>query len=298
MLCQSRELVYVHEPFNPGLWPRWFPTPLPYRNLYVCAENEATYLDPVAAVLARRTPKRGVLQDRRRPADVARFFRHVGAREVARIRRGATLVKDPIALFSAPWLAQRFDLDVVVMIRQPVAYAGSIVRLRWAFDFRNWRDQPLLMRDLLAPYEREINAMADSPGDLIDQAILRWNAQYHAVDQMRRGHPNWLFVNYEELASEPHAGYVTLFEQLGLRFNSHAARQVQRYSSEHNVKEVPTAEKGTLRRDSRAALDTWRHRLSEDDVRRVVDGTAEVADRLARHSTSLLPSTRPDSSGV
>ena len=298
MLCQSRELVYVHEPFNPGVWPSWFPDPLPYRNLYVCADNEAGYLGAVQNILERRTPKRGVLRDRHGPADVVKFVRHAGARELGRWRKGATLLKDPIAVFSAPWLADRFDLDVIVMIRQPVAYAGSIVRLRWAFDFNNWRDQPLLMRDFLAPFEREISAMADDPGDLVDQANLKWNAVYHATDVMRATHPNWMFVNYEELASEPMAGYRKMYEQLGLRFDARVARQIERYSSDENVKDVPSTDKGTLRRDSRAALDTWRHRLSEDDVRRVLDGTAEVAARLARHSTPLLPSSGPEGSGA
>ncbi len=65
-------------------------------------------------------------------------------------RRGATpLVKDPIALFSAEWLAATFDMRVLVMIRHPAAFAASIRRRGWRHRFADFLEQPLLMRDLL-----------------------------------------------------------------------------------------------------------------------------------------------------
>ena len=63
--------------------------------------------------------------------------------------RHLELLKDPIALFSTPWLVDRFNVHAVVMIRHPAAYVSSVSRLGWRFDFGYLLGQDLLMRDLL-----------------------------------------------------------------------------------------------------------------------------------------------------
>lgn len=282
MLCLSRELAYVHEPFNPGIWPRWMPERLPFRNLYICSENEGSFLGPVRDVIERRFPWRQQIGDIRSMGGAARLLRDGLRHRVDRFGARATLVKDPIAVFSAEWLADRFDLDVVVMVRGPVAFASSVKRLAWAFDFGQWARQERLMADHLGEFGDAIERAAEEPPDLLDQAILSWNATYAYVERMRRAHSDWHVVDYEDLAASPSSGFRGLYAGLGLRFDDRAAAGVARHSDEGNVKEVPAGDKGGIRRDSRAALDTWRGRLTPDEVARVEEGTREVAERLGR----------------
>ncbi|MGQ0830654.1 MAG: sulfotransferase [Microthrixaceae bacterium] len=280
MLCLSRELTYVHEPFNPGIWPRWTAEPIPYRNLYVCAENGHTYEAQIRDVLEQRFPFARQLRDVRSARDAARLARDGIRHRVDRAASRSTLMKDPIAVFSAEWLADRFDMAVVMMVRSPVAFAGSVKRLSWKFDFGQWARQPLLLRDHLGEFGEEIRRAADAPPDILTQAILTWNATYAYVDRMRAAHPDWHIVSYEDLAGAPTAGFESLFHDLGLTFDERAATGVVRHSDHRNTDTVSPRDKGGIRRDSTAALDTWQHRLTPEEVERVEHGTKAVAARL------------------
>lgn len=280
MLCLSRELTYIHEPFNPGIWPRWWPAPVPFRNLYVTADNEAPYLEPARAMLARRFPVRPQLGEVRSPRDAARLAREGARHALGRARPRATLVKDPIAVFSSSWLADRFGVTVVMMVRGPRAFAGSIKRLGWGFDFTQWTAQPLLMRDHLAPFAEEIHRATAERLSLVEQAILTWNVTYAYIDQMRVAHPDWHLVEYETLAAAPSEGFRALYGQLDLCFDDRVARGVAAHSDERNRREVPAGDKGGIRRDSAGALDTWQMRLTPDEVDLVDEGTSVVAGRL------------------
>jgi hypothetical protein len=46
MLCLSRQLGYIHEPFNPSRWPGWASEPFPHELVYINSDNEAKY-DPI-----------------------------------------------------------------------------------------------------------------------------------------------------------------------------------------------------------------------------------------------------------
>ena len=85
-----------------------------------------------------------------------------------------TLVKDPIAVFSAEWLAERFNMDVVIIIRHPAAFVDSIRERNWTHDFNHFLKQPLLLEEHLSPFKEEIIEFTRRPYDILDQAILLW----------------------------------------------------------------------------------------------------------------------------
>jgi hypothetical protein len=197
-----------------------------------------------------------------------------------RLRGARPLLKDPIALMSAEWLAERFRVQPVVMIRHPAAFAGSLLRVDWPrFDFRNWSDQPLLLRDLAGPYEGQIRAFAGgAEHDRIDEAILMWNVMHHVVGLYRDRHPDWSFVRHEDLSEEPVKGFRDLYERLGLVWDPVAEAAIARSSTDHGRREVPAHLHRTVRRDSRAARWTWLRRLTPQERERVREGTGEVAE--------------------
>ena len=291
MLSHAGSLHQVYEPFNPGLWPRWTATPIPHRNLYLCAENEGPWVEEISDVLARRRALRAQVGDVRSPRDAGRLARDAGRSVARHAQRGQTLLKDPIAVFSTPWLADRFGLSVVAMIRNPAAFASSIKRLEWRFDFRNWLDQELLMRDLLHPFEDEIKAMVDHPADLVDQAILLWRVHYAVIDRFRAEHPEWHFVRMEDLAADPVAGFRDLYGRLGLDFHADAEARITSDNAPGNVTEVASKDTGTVRRDSRAAATAWKHRLDADEFARVRDGVADIAPRFYEPHEWAMEST-------
>lgn len=277
MLCASREAGYVHEPFNPSRSPGWFPHPFPYWFMYVTEENESPYARAVEDLLSFRYPLRRSLARTRSARGLARQVPEITRSVAYRVGRRRTLVKDPMALFSAEWLARRFGMEVVVMIRHPAAFVGSIKKLNWGFDYeRNWLAQDLLMRDLLAPWRASFTGYRGEV-DLVGEGIVMWNAMYDVVRGYRERHPEWHFVRYDDLADDPVRGFRDLYGRLGLRWDGRARAEVERSASSANVKDVPAWRRRAIRRDSRAAKRTWSRRLTPDEVRRVRTGVAEVA---------------------
>src|SRR5664280_860143 len=136
-----------------------------------------------------------------------------------------------MALFSAQWLAGRFDMNVVLMIRHPAAVASSLRQLSYTSvnvprilsDILN---QPLLIRDHLSPFEAEIKELAVPGQDALDQAALLWKLFYHVVLKYKEQNPNWIFVRYMDLAHDPVNVFREVFRQLDLEFGDREARQI------------------------------------------------------------------------
>jgi hypothetical protein len=282
MLCQSNELRYIHEPFNSSNWPRLLGIRLGGHYTYVCAENEGRYVGPVADVLRSRPRLARQALEVRGKRDVLRLGRHTVDALDGVVRRRRPLLKDPIALFSTPWLADRFNVQPVVMIRHPAAYVSSVSRLGWRFDFSYLLGQDLLMRDLLGDFRGEITAMA-AKGDAatpFEQAMLLWRLKYAVVDRWREERPEWVFLRYEDLAADPLVGFEQLYGRLGLTFDARAAAGIESFTGEGNAKERPTTEAHNVKRDSRAARWAWLKRLSADEIGRIREGVGAISDRF------------------
>jgi hypothetical protein len=278
MLCASGEAGYIHEPFNIDHVPGWGAARFPYWWQYICHENEAPFIDPVRDILSFRYPLRSQLRYARRPRSAARLVRDWTRSLADRGRRALPLMKDPIAFFSTEWLAERFEVTPVVMIRHPAAFVGSIVRYGHAFDFREWTRQPLLMRDALAPFATQVHGYADSPPDLIDQAVLMWNAIYGVAKRYRHDHPGWAFVRHEDLSLRPEDGFRSLYLALGLDWNERAESRIRDHStSEGSRLHIPWREPADVKRSSRSQVRTWQRRLSAEEIDRVHAGVEEIA---------------------
>lgn len=116
------------------------------------------------------------------------------------------LLKDPLALLSAGWLHERYGMRVVCMIRNPLAFVGSLKKAGWTFDFHNLSRQEELMRDVLYPFGEEIRRACEEPGDLVEGGALTWNVLHHVILAYQERYPSWAFVRYEDLAADPYPG--------------------------------------------------------------------------------------------
>jgi Sulfotransferase family len=277
MLASSGEAAYIHEPFNPDRKPGWGAGRIPYWYLYVTRANESFYLPVMHDVMALRYPLRPNLREVTGVRRAALLASDLGRNVVARARGLRPLMKDPLALFSAEWLAQRFDMRVVVMIRHPAAFVSSIERLGWRFRFRGWLAQGSLLRDWLHPFEAEMHRCWLGDVDLVDQGIVMWNAMHHVIREYRRRHPSWIFLRHEDLAAAPQEGFERLFAEFGLRWDARVAARVKSYSSGGNPVDVARWRHSSLRRDSVATVGAWRRRLSTEDIARVRAGVADIA---------------------
>jgi hypothetical protein len=273
MLALAPGVGYVHEPFNPrfsaGAFDRYFTV--------VTQENETRYAPELERALTFRYELVPRLRRRRRPKDVARALRDFGRVERLRWRHPRPLMKDPIALLSAEWLAQRFGMDVVVLIRHPAAFASSLKRLGWRHSFATFLDNGRVP-EVIKPYEEEIRAQAQEPGDDLAQAALLWRLLYNAVASYRERHDEWVFLRHEDVSLEPVGSFERLYEQLGLEITDAAREEIGRASSSGNPSAPPTPHAVEL--DSAASLGRWRDELTREEIATLRERTSDVWPRF------------------
>jgi len=277
MLASSRTVRYLHEPFNPKAFtPEVCGVRFEREFTHVCRENAEPYRTGLEACLRPRllAPWDSTATGSS-PAAVVHRLRRLGRGALERLLDTRLLMKDPHAVFAADWLAESFDMDVVVLIRHPAAFAGSIKKAGWWFDFQQLLDQPLLMKRHLAGFRSEIERMTSHPGDLVDQAILLWNVIYHVVAGYRDSHPDWIFARHEDLSVDAVSAFGELFRRLGLEYTARARRTVADFSSASNPRERHA--ESEIRRDSRSNIRNWEERLTVEEIERVRDRTREVA---------------------
>lgn len=275
VLGLSSSLAYVHEPFHPGHRPGICRARFDHWFQYVCESNESAYLADLADTLRFRYHLGAGLRGIDSMKDALWLVRDYLRFAYYRTARKRPLIKDPIAFFSAEWLARRLDMEVVVLIRHPAAFAGSLKKKNWTFDFHQFTAQPLLMEHQLSRFRTQIEAYALAERDIIDQAILLWNVIHDVVINYRDRHPDWIFLRHETLSSDPLGEFRALFSYLGIDFTTSIEQALQGYS----FYQAPGAVQ-RLRRDSQANILSWQSRLTAEEVVRIRENTSEIASRF------------------
>ncbi len=273
MIAQAGNMYYLHEIFNPAADPgicslkfdKWF--------YYIPDDVDEPFFTPIYNTL--RKPNYDLLRSLREARTLSQYRRCFSAwwASVVTARKPHTrfLLKDPIAVLSTEWLATRFNLRVIIMVRHPAAFASSLKQYGFVHPFQDFLAQQRLMEDWLGPFEKDL---CDAPHDIVDQAILLWRILYYVVDKFRAAHPDWLIVEHADLASDPLNGFKRLFKLLQIDWTAEVEEMVASYSSASN--RVDSADPALVRRNSAALVKIWKKRLSPDEITRIYEGTSDI----------------------
>lgn len=266
---------YIHEPFNIIIKCRVGQNPIKYWFQYVCEDNSDDYEAWLRRVIHYRYPLGNNIARVRTLRDAIEIAGDKGLSLLHKIRNDTPIVKDPIAVFSAEWLSNIFDMNVLVIIRHPAAFCSSLKIKNWQFDFNNFLNQPLLMDRYLGVFEKEIREFVENEKDIIDQGILLWNCIHHTINIYKQGHPEWLFVRHEDLSTEPVDQFHSIFETFNLEFTSKAKSIILESSGGHNSTEQQPGNE--LIRNSKANIFNWKKRLSQNEIERIREKTLEIS---------------------
>jgi Sulfotransferase family len=266
MLAEAPGIGYIHEPFSLGTSPGVASLPLKYWFQYVSDHNAAEFYPQIKRTLEFRYDLSAEIKGIRKPRHVGRILRHGPRFWKHRLIKGRTLMKDPLAFFSSEWLASTFDMDVVLLVRHPAAFASSVMKFEWNHDFNHFLEQPEMMSDLLSPWEAEIERFAAERQPIIEQACLLWNIVATITLQYRDRHPEWLLYRHEDLSRDPVNGFESMMQELGIAYTAKTIEAIEDHTSERNPK-IASREMGqTLKLDSKANIASWKKRLSEDEI--------------------------------
>jgi hypothetical protein len=175
------------------------------------------------------------------------------------------LIKDPFALFSAPWFAERLNCNVVITVRHPAGFASSLKRLGWNYDFRNLLDQPLLMRDHL---EADRAAMESMPhDDIIGQGALLWKFIYRFVHSTREPVPALQHCPPRRPFPRPHRRLPDFVSIPRLGFYRTGRDIISKFQQFRKPAKLAKNKTHSVKLDSRANLDNWKKLLSPEEIR-------------------------------
>lgn len=281
MLAMSPSVRYIHEPFNIHHDTRFRQAQFDYWFTYVNDQNEADYYKPIKNTIEFRYDFINSLKSSRCPEDYAGLAKKYAQSHWYRWSRVRPLLKDPIALFSAEWLSSRFNMDTVVLIRHPNAFAGSLKAKNWTHPFSHFLKQPLLMNEHLQPFKEEIEEFANNEKDIIDQAALLWNLIHYMILKYRQDNPNWIYVRHEDLSKDPVTSFSSLFENLKLDFSDHVAKSIESYSfTQASANIQPKHKLHDLNRDSLANIYTWKQRLTSSEIKRLKSKVQKISQEF------------------
>lgn len=271
MLSLSPSVAYINEPFNIHHSPRICKAKFEYWFTYVCEQNESLYANDIEDCIHFKYPLSEAFKSSTSAKDIVKLARDYLLTVKYKTLNKRPLVKDPIALFSAEWLVKKFNMDAVVLIRHPAAFAGSLKSPQWSHPFSHFLDQPLLMEQHLSSYKTEIERFAenDSNNDFVGQAILLWNLIHHMILRYKKNESNWIFVRHEDLSLNPVDEFERLYNKLDLDFTADIGNTIRSFSS--------PSHSGGIKRDSKSNIWSWKKRLTSDEIKRIKDGTQEIA---------------------
>lgn len=260
MLSLPYQVKYISEPFNPTtglkIFTNWFQ--------YINDRNEDKYFVEIKKMMdfkgdfslnlpALKYWSNNFLPFKKRP-----------------------LIKDPIASFSAGWLAKKFDIQVVVIVRHPAAFYYSLKRMNWHFDFDNFLNQPDLMRDYLHKFDDLIKKRNKSYPESV--AILWLCINYILTEYIKR-HPDWIVKRHEDISLNPVDEFHDLYNRLNLPFDKKIERKIKKYSSQNNPINTKKDQAIDLRRNSQSLIKDWKKHLDEEEVEIIKKITKPVSNK-------------------
>jgi hypothetical protein len=269
ILSIPRNVEYIHEPFNPNIASKYN---LPIKKWF-------TYIPDIGEKKDFFRIYKKIITLSWYPSYPDSYNWHFAMRCSIRDRlRGvekrvfsqAVLIKDPIALLSAEQLADKYALRVVCMIRHPLAFCSSIKKWNWTHPFRHFLEQPILMNEHFSDYSKAISEFANKEKPTVDQAILLWNLLHSVIKKHQDDHKDWIFLRHEDVVQNPLEVFEDVYGNLGLNYSKDCVDQIKNSLSD---REKDAMDPSFRARNPLSVTDTWKLRLSDDEIRQILSST-------------------------
>ncbi|NQT03030.1 MAG: sulfotransferase [Planctomycetes bacterium] len=266
-IAASRSVGYIHEPFNIKHRLGICSADFPYWFTYISGTNETAYRQHLLNTLQFRYRLGEEIKTIRNAGDFLRLLRDLSHFLQCSVLGVRPLLKDPIAIFSAEWLASTFRMEVIIMVRHPAAFASSLKRLDFNHPFSHFLIQRQLMQDYLCEFESEIAEYAKKEHCIIDQACLLWRLIHHVILMYRKKHKEWLFIRHEDLSRNPVEGFKCIFNKLRIPFTENIRIAIEKSTNSFNPSEI--AKPNDIRCNSKANIYNWKKRLTQSEISKI-----------------------------
>lgn len=274
MINQSKDVGYINEPLSlwqtPGVF---YPRPQ-YWYKYISVKDSDEYYRGFKDTLEFKYNIRQGLYSLISFKDILRLLKNCIVYDYYRYTQKKPLVKEPHALFSAEWLYENFNFDIIILIRHPAAFVESLKRTEWTHPFFHFLKQPELINKYLESYKSEIIEYTNNKKNIVKQGILLWNMIYSTVNNYRDKHEKWLFLRHEDISREPVKYFRKIFEYLRLNMDYKIIKKIEKYSSTNN-KSI-SYNVNDIKINSEKNIYKWKESLSTNDIELIKKKTYDV----------------------
>ena len=283
----SRDIFEVYEPFNHAFT---YNLQLPGRFFRITDENAKAYrprfdrLLQLSSLHSRLAMLPKGVTERRKPKSNQELASTLALKKLYN-KPGCFLtgkrlsLKDPLAFFSAEWLAKTYDMPVIVMARHPGGVVSSFLKLGWPPETPDIVDYPLPVSK--GSLDREIAAWRANPNDTVGALILQRKIfTQHTLDLKKR-HPDWKFALHRDVCTYPEEVMRDMFDYAGVEFTPQVAEGL-RQNTQADVVDTKEAIQHALTRNSSELPSAWVRRVDPDIARRITTETEELWDRAQR----------------
>ncbi len=268
-LAYARGIKYLNEPFNLDRHRK--NCPVKYSFQYVDSQEPAAFQGEIREYIDRisGSPIFCIADQYRQSKKYKTYRNFFKVLSEPKNIYGRPLMKDPMAILSSEWIYTTFQAKVIVVLRNPFAFVASLKTAGWSIPFADILAQERLVNELPSEYLPLIRQYASHPPDLVDQGILIWNIGFSRIRYFSdRYRETWRFVRHEDLSKDPVNEFEKLFSYLNLEFSTKVKERIR--------KETDGSSVSRLSRDSVQNLDTWRSRLTVEEIERIKAGTLSL----------------------
>jgi hypothetical protein len=283
MLCASPSIAYINEPFSPLTYQNYrgrCGAKFIHWNTYITNENESEFYSHLKNTLEFNYNFMGQLQSKKNLANfkltIKEYLQFLGYKYQHKI----PLLKDPLALFSIPWLVEKFDINVIILIRHPAAFVSSIKRVGWQYNFAGLLEQPFLMKEHLSSFEEEINEYAHTSKNIIDSASLIWKIMYYLVSKYQEKYQDWIYQRYEDIAKEPIMEFKNLFQKLDLEYSESVKNTIKDYTNTSNITNSKHKDWSFQKRNSIANVTSWKNNLTSEEIKQIRNKVEPISHKF------------------
>lgn len=278
-LALADGVFYIEEPFN-NLNTKLYGSHFPHDFYYLHSGNEARYFALMNTLMGqsftwpefiRRIGFAETWQD------YLPYIKAFGKYQTAFKSNFRPLIKDPMAIASTEWIAKTFHADILMLVRHPAAFIGSLRRLGWGIDFDFFLNQPELMDTWLPNYWQPLLDLKAGNPDRMERGIMAWNICHYLILQFKNKYPNWLIYRHEDISANPVEQFSEIYCRLNLKFTERIRIEIEHQTNSNNPVEAGKGVIHSLSRNSRKGIKNWKEKFSDAEIERIKKGTAEVA---------------------
>ena len=216
------------------------------------------YIDPTEKELERiGNFVTDLLEGRQRTNGPADFwhpnFWHKKTRAVLKILQAKSLM---------PWFEENFNLEIIYLIRHPIAQAASVVKARWSTLHQDFLGHPTFSDKFLSAEQRRYCEKVSARGSVLELQVLSWCLDnlvpLHGLSQH-----SWLVLSYEDCVLNPENTIIHLSEKISISDKKFMSSQIGKPSGTSKITNDRGADVS-----SDAQLTKWSSQFSEKDVRK------------------------------